>query len=342
MIFKDIWVLVFIPVILVIFVITRRYQRDPGFRFPTTETLKIFRPSLKARLSSKLIYLRLACILLVIVALARPQASSEFKVRKDAIGIVLAIDCSSTMLAEDLQLGPLGMARLVDSPDTKHLNRLDAVKEMAINFVRGRPEDLIGVVVFAAEAFIACPLTFDHDWLIQSLERVKVGMIKDGTAIGSGILSALNSLKDADVKSRVIVLLTDGINNTGEVPALIAAKAARSLGVKIYTIGIVSKGQTPYPIKDEFGKTTYKDVRIEINEDILRKIAEITGGQYFRTADIDALRKSYHDIDTLEKAALEEKAFAENEDMFGLFLFAALGCLIAEILLGNTILRKVP
>lgn len=342
MIFKDLWALVFIPVVLALFFFIRKYRKDPGFIFPTTETLKVFRPSLKERLAPKLVYLRLVGVLLVIIALARPQISSELNIRKNAIGIVLAVDCSSTMLAEDLQLGPLGMAQLIETSDVKHLNRLDAVKDVAKSFVVSRPDDLIGVVVFASEAFVACPLTFDHDWLIQSLERAKIGMIKDGTAIGSGILSSLNLLKDADVKSRVIILLSDGINNSGEVPPLVAAKAARSLGVKIYTIGIVSKAQTPYPVKDSSGKKTYKDVKIDVNEDILKKIAEITGSQYFRATDMDSLHKSYKDIDALEKTVLEEKAFAENEDAFWLFLLAALGCLLAEILLGNTILRKVP
>lgn len=342
MLFKDPWILVFIPVFILLFIFIRKKQMEPGFIFPATDNFRAFRPSLRERLASKLPYLRLASVLLLIITLARPQMSSEFKVRKDAIGIVMAVDCSSTMLAEDLQLGPMGMARLIETPDTRHLNRLDAVKDVAQDFVKSRPDDLIGLVVFAAEAFVACPLTFDHDWLGQAISRLKIGMIKDGTAIGSGILSALNSLKDVDVKSRVLILLSDGINNSGEVPPMVAARAARSLGVKIYTIGIVSRGQTPFPMKDESGKKVYKDVRIDINETVLQKMADITGGQYFRATDMESLRKSYKDIDSLEKSALEEKGFAENEDIFGIFLMAAIACLLAEIVLGNTVLRKVP
>lgn len=344
MTFKDPWFLIFIPLFLAIFSVLRRREREPGFIFPSTDALQAFKSSLRNRLAGKLIYLRVACVGLLIIVLARPQMSSEFKIRKDAIGVVLAIDCSSTMLAEDLLLGPMGLTKLVETGEkAKRYTRLDAVRDVAKDFVKGRPDDLIGLVIFAAEAFIACPLTFDHDWLAESLDRAKVGMIKDGTAIGSGILSALNSLKDVDVKSRVVILLSDGINNAGDVPPLVAAKAARSLGVKIYTVGIVSKGQTPFRMKDEeTGRMVYKDVRIDINETVLQKIAELTGGAYFRATDMESLRKSYKDIDKLEKAALEEKGYAENEDTFNIFLIAALACLLAEIVLGNTILRKVP
>lgn len=344
MTFKDPWILVFIPVAAALFYILRRREADPGFIVPSGEAFAAFRPSLKSRLAANLIYLRMACVLLLIVALARPQMSSEFKARRDAIGIVLAVDCSSTMLAEDLLLGPTGLTKLVETGEGgKRYTRLDGVRDVAKDFVKGRPDDLIGLVVFGAEAFVACPLTFDHEWLDDSLDRMKVGMIKDGTAIGSGILSALNSLKGVEVKSRIMVLLSDGINNAGTVPPLVAAKAARSLGVKIYSVGIVSKGQTPFRMKDEAtGRMVYKDVRIDVNETVLRKMAEMTGGTYYRATDMQSLRKSYADIDKLEKASLEEKGFAENEDIFAVFLGAALVCLLLEIILGNTILRKVP
>lgn len=343
MIFKDPWVLVFIPIFLLLSFFIRRHEADPGFLFPSGEALKMFRPTLREFFVSKLFLLRLLCVILLIFALARPQMSREYKTRRDAVGIVLTIDCSSTMLAEDLGLGPAGIARLTERPDpSKRFNRLDAVKQVAKEFVSNRPDDLIGLVAFAAEAFIACPITFDHEWLSQSIERMKVGYIKDGTAIGSGVLTSLNSLKDANVKSKVIVLLSDGINNAGTVPPLVAAKAARAVGVKIYTVGIVSRAQTPYPTIDQTGRKTYKNVRIDINETVLQKMAEITGGQYFRADDMQSLRKTYKEIDKLEKMTMEEKGYSENEDVFYLFLGAALAALLLEIILGNTVLRKVP
>ena len=192
----------------------RKHEADPGFLFPSGEALDMFKPTMKEFLASKLYILRLACVILLIAALARPQMSRDFKTKRDAIGIVLSIDCSSTMLAEDLSLGPAGIAQLNERHEqSKRFNRLDAVKEVAKTFVAARPDDLIGLVAFGAEAFIACPLTFDHEWLTQSIDRMKVGYIKDGTAIGSGILTSLNSLKDANVKGKVVILLSDGINN---------------------------------------------------------------------------------------------------------------------------------
>jgi Ca-activated chloride channel homolog len=343
MIFKEPWVLIFIPLFTILFFFMRRHEIEPGFLFPSNDALKVFKPSLKEWLVSKLAILRFICVVLLIFAIARPQMNREFRTRRDALGIIMAIDCSSTMLAEDLQLGPSGLAPLIDrSEAVKRLNRLDAVKEVAKTFVRARPDDLVGLVAFSAEAFIACPLTFDHDWLEQSIDRMKVGYIKDGTAIGSGILSSLNSLKDADVKGKVVILLTDGINNAGEVPPLVAAKAARAVGVKIYTVGIVSRGQTPYPAVDRSGKKIYKDVRIDINEMVLGKMAEITGGKYFRANDLEGLKKTYDEIDKLEKVSMEEKGFSEHEDIFYMFLAAAIAILLIEIILSNTVLRKVP
>ncbi len=343
MIFKEPWVLLFIPVFLLLIVLMRRRESEPGFLFPAEGPLKAFRPSIKEYLSSKLFILRVACVVLLLVSLARPQAGLEYKTRRDALGIVLIIDCSSTMLAEDLSLGPLGIERLTEkSEDTKRFNRLDAVKDVAKDFLSDRPDDLIGVVAFGSEAFIACPLTFDHEWLSRSIDRMRVGFIKDGTAIGSGILTCLNSLKDAKVKSKVAILLSDGINNAGNVPPLVAAKAARALGVKIYTVGIVSKAQTPYPTVDASGRKTYKDVHIEVNEEVLQKIAELTGGRYFRADDMKSLRKAYKEIDGMERVTMEEKGFSEKEDVFHIFLALALVLLLSEMILSNTILRKVP
>jgi Ca-activated chloride channel family protein len=275
--------------------------------------------------------------------LARPQVAEETSARREGIAIMLVIDCSSTMLAEDLQLGSLGLVKLVEEAGPqRRLNRLDAVKKVARAFIDGRDNDMIGIVAFAAQAYIICPPTFDREWLANNLSRIRIGMIKDATAIGSGILSGLSALRSVKARSKVMVLLTDGINNFGEVPPLVAAKTARAMGVKIYTIGIASKGLSPYPAKDAYGNKTYKNVKIDIDEDMLRNMADITGGSYYKATDLSALKKSYDDIDRLEKGDLEQSAYEEYKDIFSIFLRLALLCLAVDILLGNTLLRKIP
>ncbi len=279
---------------------------------------------------------------MVIIALARPQSTEGERIRREGIAMVIAIDCSSTMLAEDLQLGALGLAPLVwEYSEVKRLNRIDAVKQVADDFIRSRPDDMIGIVIFAAQAYVICPPTFDRVWLEKSLERARVGMIKDATAIGSGILSSLESLKGVIARSKVVILLTDGINNFGEVPPLVAARAARALDIKIYTIGISSRGQTPYPTQDAYGKKTYQNIKIDINEKMLREIANITGGNYYSVNDLRALKNSYADIERLEKTTLEENAYKGRKDIFASFILGALAMLALEVILGNTYLRKI-
>ena len=343
MIFKTPAFLIIIPIFLFIFFLTRRIYPERAILFPTDEVIKSIRGSFKIWLSRKLIYLRAAAIIMVIIALARPQSTGGERIRREGIAIMLTIDCSSTMLAEDLQLGALGLAPLVEGySETEHLNRLDAVKKVANDFIASRPDDMIGIVAFAAQAYVVCPPTFDRVWLEKSLDRVRVGMIRDATAIGSGILSSLESLKGITAQSKIVVLLTDGINNFGEVPPLVAAKAARTLGIKIYTIGISSRGQTPYPAKDVYGKKTYQNVKIDIDEKTLREIANITGGNYYNVSNLRALKNSYVDIDKLEKVGLEETAYEEHKDIFANFVVWALIMLALEIILSNTYLRKIP
>ena len=343
MTFKDPLVLALIPLFIILFLFFRKRHPGRSFFFPSDEIVKSLGYSLKAWMADNLVYLKVLAAILVIIALARPQVSGETEKRSEGIAIVLAIDCSSTMLAEDLQLGSLGMVKLVEDPaEAKRINRMDAVRDVAREFIKGRPDDMIGLVAFAAQAYELCPPTLDRDWLLKSLERVKVGIIKDATGIGSGILTSLNVLKDVEAKSRIIVLLTDGINNYGKVPSLVAAKAARALGIKIYTIGVSSKGQTPFPMKDERGRTKYENVKIEIDESVLREIASITGGRYYRVTNTEALKESYDDIDLLEKASLKQNSFEEHKDIFSIFAILAVLCVLAETLLGNTILRRIP
>jgi len=343
MIFRNSWVLLALPVFYLLAFYQIRRHRRPGFIFPSGSIIKNLKRSIRSSLFQGMFYLRAVCITLVILAMARPQIGMGTKVRKEGIAIVIAIDCSSTMLAEDLKLSLTDFVKLshVIGENTR-INRIDAAREIVKEFISSRPDDMIGLVAFASQAFLVCPLTFDHDWLLRSLGRVKIGLIKDGTAIGSGILTSLNALKDVRAKSRIIILLTDGINNFGQISPLTAAKAARALGIKIYTVGVASDGRVPFPVEDDYGRVTYKQVIIEVNEKVLKEIANITGGDYFRVTDMESLRVSYKEIDRLEKTQIEEIGYEEYSDIFTIFLIPALGLLLVEIFISNTFLRKIP
>ena len=324
------------------FFMIRRKARRPGFLFPSGEIVMTFRTGLKAWLAGKAVYLRVICIALVVVACARPQVSKEARVKKEGIAIMLAIDCSSTMLADDLELTWEDIGKKDRGDASRYEKRIDAAREVAKDFVRTRPEDLIGLVGFAAQAYVVCPPTFDHEWLSSSLSRIKVGLIKDGTAIGSGIMSGLNALKETKAKSKIIILLTDGINNFGNVPPLVAAKAARALGIKIYTVGLVSKGPGLYHADDGSGRMVYKDFNVNVDEGELRQIAALTGGDYFKASDLKTLRESYREIDRLEKMSMEQATYEEYVDVFQFFLIPALALLLLDIFLRKTLLREIP
>jgi Ca-activated chloride channel family protein len=249
------------------------------------------------------------------------------------------------MLAEDLQLGSSGLVESIEDYEAKkgkRLNRIDAVKNVAREFVKAESNNMIGIVAFAAYAYIICPPTFDQEWLLSSIGRIQVGMIKDATDIGASILAGVDALSTVKAKSRAIILLTDGNNNYGKIPPLVAAKTAKALGIKVYTIGIISKGQAIYPKMDERGCKTYEYVRIEIDEDMLRKIAQITGGVYYRVKNLDALKEGYDDIGRLEKTRMEERGREESEDMFSTFIAWAVFILLLDAVLSNTFLRRIP
>jgi len=325
-------VLVLIPVLVLFFLYAQKKQgAGSGFKFPSGELVGKLKGSLKLKLSQNLIYLKVLAVILLILALARPQSPvADSKIQSEGIDIVLAIDCSTSMLAEDFKLGG------------QRQNRVEVVKSVVKDFIMGRRNDRIAIVAFAARAYMVCPLTLDYGWLLDNLERVKTGLVEDGTAIGAGIATSLNRLKDTKGKSKVIILLTDGRNNTGKISPLTAAEAARALKIKIYTIGAGSKGPVPYPVKDFFGNTVYQPVEIDIDEDTLIKIADITGGKYFRATDTESLRKIYKEIDSLEKTVIEEKGYLEYSELFNIFLILSLVFLLLDIILSNTILRKIP
>ena len=302
-----------------------------SFRFSNKDLVIGFRSSFRLRLSRNVIYLRAISLGLLIIAAARPQAMiEETRIYVEGIDIVLAIDVSSSMRAMDFEM------------HGQRVDRLEAVKYVVKDFIKKRPNDRIGMVAFSALAYTICPLTLDHQWLEKNLERVNIGMIEDGTAIGSAITASLNRLKDSETKEKIIILLTDGRNNAGNISPLAGAEAARALGVSIYAIGAGTKGLAPYPVKDMFGNTVLQPVEIEIDDKLLQEIADVTGGMFFRATDMASLENIYNEIDKLEKTPIEETGYNIYRELFVFFLIPALCLIILEALIANTYLRRIP
>ena len=331
MIFHDPWLLIFLPFGLALLLLGNRKARMPGIRFSTGEILAGLQKSWRVRLCKKTVFLRVFSLILIVLALARPQFVAEEKeIKTEGIDIVLAVDVSTSMLAEDA--GTAGRKE----------NRFQAARDVIREFVQGREGDRIGVVLFAGMAYTLCPLTHDHEWLLENLERVKVGEIEDGTALGSGLFSALKRLKREDSREKIIVLLSDGRNNAGKVAPSTASAAARALNAKVYTVGLGSQGPAPYPVKGPFGNAIYKTLKLNLDEKILSEVASIGNGRYFRAADKDALREVFKEIDRLEKSPVREKRYFAREELFHLFLIPGLVLLFLEIFLKMTFLRRVP
>ena len=268
---------------------------------------------------------RLLAIALLIIALARPQSSTSWQnVTTEGIDIILVIDISGSMLAQDFKP-----------------NRLEASKKVAMEFIAGRPTDRIGLVVFSGESFTQCPLTTDHSVLKNLFGSIKSGMIEDGTAIGMGLATAVNRLKDSKAKSKVIILLTDGVNNAGLIAPLTAAEIANTFNIRAYTIGVGTKGLAPYPFKTPFG-IRYQDIEVKIDEEVLREIADMTGGKYFRANNNKKLEDIYDEIDQLEKSKIEVTEYRKKTEQFLPFAFAAGVLLLLEVLLRNTVFRSIP
>jgi Ca-activated chloride channel family protein len=309
----------------------RRRARDAAIRYPTLATLRAVAPAGAARRRALLAVLRAAALALVALAMARPQAgTAETRVHREGVDVVLAVDVSGSMLAEDFSL-PSGRA-----------NRLEAVKAVVREFVAARPEDRIGLVLFAGRPYTQCPLTLDHGWLLQNLDRARIGIIEDGTAIGSALATATNRLRASTAPSKFVVLLTDGQQNAGRITPATAAEAAAALGVKVYTVGAGTRGLAPYPVQDPFGRTVYRPVPVDIDEDTLEQIAAATGGRYFRATDTESLREVYAAIDRSEKAAFEGPQYLDYRELYPWLAWPALGLLLVEVALAETVLRKLP
>ncbi|MCF8226202.1 MAG: VWA domain-containing protein [Bacteroidales bacterium] len=280
----------------------------------------------KVRLRHMLFAFRIIAVTLIILALARPQSTNRWqRVTTEGIDIIMSLDISGSMKAMDFKP-----------------NRLEAAKEVGIEFVTSRPDDRFGLVVFAGESFTQCPLTTDLPVVTNFMNELDFGMVEDGTAIGMGLATAVNRLKESKTKSKVIILLTDGVNNTGEIGPVTAAELAASYGIRVYTIGVGSSGTAPIPVQDVFGRTVVQNMKVEIDEEVLKKIAGLTGGKYFRATDKTNLREIYTEIDIMEKTQLDVRQFSKRTDEYFPWLLAAVVLLVIEVVLRYTIFRTIP
>jgi len=298
--------------------------------FPSLNLVAGLPPSPRLSWRHVLVVFRLSAITLLVLTLARPQTGQAKEIIKgEGVDIMLVLDVSGSMAAEDFQ----------------PKNRLEAAKEVIQEFVEGREYDRIGLVVFSRQSFTQCPLTLDYDVLLNLLDQIRLGPdmgLEDGTAIGIAIANATNRLKDSTAKSKIIVLLTDGVNNAGQIDPPTAAQMAQTLGIKIYTIGAGRPGSAPYPVQDPFFGKRYVNLPNELDEESLRQIAEITEGLYFRATDSQALRQIYQRISEMEKTEVEVRRYTRYRELAYLFALPALGLILIEVLLANTVFRKVP
>ena len=322
---KLLWLLV-IPALLVLhYIYLELAGRHPHLRMSTSVPWTLKRSPLMALLRHVPFVLRIFALSMVIVAIARPRSSEQMeRVDTEGIDIILAMDVSTSMLARDL------------TPD-----RINASKDIAIEFIAQRPTDRMGIVVFAGESFTQCPLTTDRATLINLMKEVQTDIIEDGTAIGNGLATAVARMKDSDAKSRVVILLTDGVNNRGEISPQMAAEIAKTYGIRVYTIGVGKEGMAPYPVMTPWG-VEVQNVKVEIDEALLSEIAESTGGRYFRATDNTKLAEIYSEINKMEKARTTVDSFPIYKELFGVYALMALLALMLELLLNWFVIRRLP
>ena len=322
---KLLWLMI-VPALLVLhYIYLELSERHPHMRVSTSVPWTASGMSYMAVLRHVPFVLRTFALAMIIVAIARPRSSEQMeKVDTEGIDIVLAMDVSTSMLARDL------------TPD-----RISASKDIAIEFISQRPSDRMGIVVFAGESFTQCPLTTDRATLINLMKEVQTDIIEDGTAIGNGLATAVARMKDSDAKSRVVILLTDGVNNRGEISPQMAAEIARTYGVRVYTIGVGKEGMAPYPVMTPWG-VEVQNVKVEIDEKLLAEIAESTGGRYFRATDNTKLAEIYGGINKMEKARTTVDSFPVYKELFGTYALLALLALLLELLLNWFVIRRLP
>ena len=309
-----------------------RRGQPPAFLYSSVKLVEGLTRARRSRSGNLLVALRWLVLALFLVALAQPRLTkSTTEVKASGIDIVAALDLSGSMISEDFEVRG------------ERVNRVNMAKSVLRDFIDKRPNDRIGLVVFAREAYIATPLTLDHDYLQENLARLEIGAINENaTAIGDALTTAVNRLRDLKSKSKIIILATDGQNNSGNTEPLRAAAAAAAFGVKIYTVGIGEQGQAPMPARDMFGRKVYQMVPVDVDETTLQKIADQTGGKYYRADNADKFRQIYAEIDKLEKTEATVNKFTEYKELFGWFVGAGLALLLLELVLGETIFRRLP
>ena len=318
------WLLVIPAFMLVHYVYIEASGRRPHLRVPDIKFWKAGGRSVLGVIRHLPFLLRTIALVMIIIAIARPRSSTKMdKIDTEGIDIVLAMDVSTSMLARDF------------TPD-----RISAAKDIAIEFISQRPSDRMGIVVFAGESYTQCPLTTDRATLINLMKEIETGLIEDGTAIGNGLATAVARMQNSDAKSRVAILLTDGVNNSGEITPQTAADIAKTYGIRVYTIGVGANGTAPYPVMTPWG-VQMQNVEVEIDENLLKNIAETTGGRYFRATDNTKLSEIYSEINKMEKARTTIDSFPIYKELFTGFALIALACLLLEVLI-SFILRRLP
>ena len=327
---KEYFLLLLLLVPYIIWYMLYREKSRPSMRMSDTHAYMYAHKSWRVRLIELPTFLRIVTFILIVIILARPQTHNSWGRRTvEGIDIMLAMDVSTSMLALDLKP-----------------NRIDAAKSVASEFISGRPDDDIGLTIFAGEAFTQCPMTTDHTSLINLLQNVRTdiasrNIIQDGTAIGMGLANAVSRLKDSKAKSKVVILLTDGSNNMGDISPLTAANIAKSFGIRVYTIAIGSKTLAPYPVQVA-GTTQYVNMRADVDVNTLSEIANTADGHFYRATNTGELKKIYQDIDKLEKTKMDVKNFSKRYDMYQPFALAALFCMLLEVVLRLTVFRRIP
>lgn len=318
------WLLVIPALMLVHYIYIELSGRRPHLRVPDVKFWKAGGRSVLCVIRHLPFLLRTIALVMIIIAIARPRSSTKMdKIDTEGIDIVLAMDVSTSMLARDF------------TPD-----RISAAKDIAIEFISQRPSDRMGIVVFAGESYTQCPLTTDRATLINLMKEIETGLIEDGTAIGNGLATAVARMQNSDAKSRVVILLTDGVNNSGEITPQTAADIAKTYGIRVYTIGVGANGTAPYPVMTPWG-VQMQNVEVEIDENLLKNIAETTGGRYFRATDNTKLSEIYSEINKMEKARTTIDSFPIYKELFTGFALIALACLLLEVLI-SFILRRLP
>lgn len=325
---EFLWLLALLPLIAMW---RGRKGRVAAVEYSNVEIARTVARETRSRPARWTTMLRLLVATLLILGLARPQyGQGRSEVQASGVDLMLAVDVSGSMEALDFTL------------DGQPANRLDCVKSVVSKFVEARPNDRIGLVAFAGAPYLVSPLTLDHEWLKQNLDRVRIGLIEDSTAIGSALATSVNRLRDQPSKSKIIVLLTDGMNNAGKVAPQTAAEAAKAMGVKVYTIGAGAQGEAPVPVKDQFGNQRIVMAKVDVDEAALKKIADETGGKFFRATDTDSLQKIYAEIDRMEKTTHAVKKFEKDHELFALAVVPGLMLLGLTLGLEQTRFRRLP